>query len=245
MAEGERAAEAAAQVKVVKFINDLIDSIGKGRERMREAVEKGKSKIIEEYERLAKDDYAKGKATDEGRIIGEAAKIVTGMRSAVEAFHKAIPSASHFQQQFTRAFGNTPGMTDLVSHGGIEAGTLYFEIQLCKDSDKWSIDDSGTSSAWKLVTKQAHPDRIAESLLESLEGGKPWQIDLPKKVMITIEEEVSGPNDYHEGWIFFDNNPDQISFGGFTDTTLTSKAWSLPMVRSRVLDTTKLEGSNG
>jgi hypothetical protein len=142
---------------------------------MRTAVENGKRPLIDEYLRLAKSDNLKGKATADGRIIGDAAKIVKEVQAGVEAFHKALPTAAYFQQQFTRAFADTPGMTDLVSHGGREAGKLYFEIhvylEVSDGVENWSIESDGTSSAWKLVTLQEHPDRVAESLLESLGGG--------------------------------------------------------------------------
>ena len=139
-------------------------------------------------------------------------------------------------------------MSDLVSHGGIETGKLYFDIHLYLEIDggkrKWSIDESGTSSAWKLVTKRQHADRVAESLLLSLDGGKPWQIDLDKKVKMTIETEEFGPNPYKDCWIFFSDSPDKYRFGGLTDTNLAEEAWNLPITRSRVLNTMKLIGGN-
>jgi hypothetical protein len=247
--ETERAAKAAGEVKIVQFINGLIDGISKGREGMRAAVEKGKRPMIEEYQKLAKADNLKGKVTPDGRIIGEAARIVQAVQKDVEEFKKALPAAAYFQQQFTRAFADTPGRTDLVSHGGREAGKLYFQLHLyleVKDGKRnWSVDEDGTSPAWKLVTLSPNPERVAASLLESLGGGaKPWQIELGKKVMLRVEVEEFGPNAYHDGWVFFTDSPDQYEIGAFTNPKLAAEAWGLSIARSRVLNTAKLVGSN-
>jgi hypothetical protein len=250
MAESERAGAAAGEVKVVKYINDLIDGIAKQRDGMRAVVEKGTRPLIEEYQRLAKSDNLKGKATPDGRVIGEAANIVKGVQAGVEAFRKATPSAGEFQQRFTRAFADTPGLTDYISHGGREARKLYFAVSLYMETDssgkhKWSVED--IDSAWTLATKQEHPDRVAESLMETAPNGEPWRIDLEKKVKISVEVEKDWAlNSYPEGWIVFTKSPDKYEVRALVVDAGLSKfmkeAWDY--VRPKVLGVKKLVGTN-
>ena len=245
-AETDRAASAAGEVKAAKFINDLIEGIGTGRNGMRAAVKDGTAKLIDDYVRLSKVDESNnlaGKATPDGRIVGAAAEVVSAVKAGVAAFHKAIPSAGTFQQQFTRAFAATPEITD----DRRMAGQLYFKAQLYveeKDGKReWSIVKSDTS--WMLVTTQDHPDRVAESLLESLGGGKPWQIDLPKNVLIRVEKEVLLANEFLDCSVAFDSSPDDVKYvgvGAITHKDLAEEAWNT--IRDTALSTTGLKGSN-
>jgi hypothetical protein len=240
VAESERAAAAGGEVKVVQYVNGLIDGVDKHRKAMRDAVENAKPGIITEFRRVAKTDNLKGKASEDGVIVGDAARVIKGVQKGVAAFSTNTPSAAKFEQQFARAFADTPGRTDLVSHGGVEAGKLYFKIQVKPD---FSVDESNTSDAWILVTLNEKPERVAASLLESLEGGKPWQVDLGKKVMLRVEEDAFPLNKWHDGWIMFTNSPDSYSIGGFTDAKLAAKVWGNNTIRSRVLNTAKLTGT--
>ena len=109
----------------------------------------------------------------------------------MDNFEKAVPGAPYFQEQFTTRFANTPGWTDLISHGARLAGMLYFSSALYKDGDKWTL--KGVSEKWKLVTKAPEPEHAAASLERSLkkQGKKPYQSDLPKMVHMSIEIEES------------------------------------------------------
>jgi hypothetical protein len=245
-AEEERAAKAAGEVRIKAYLNGLIEGISKKREAMRAGADEGKQKFIDDFERLAKQDNLRGKASPDGRVVGEAAQVVLDVKAGVEAFHKAIPSAAHFQQEFTKRFANTPGRTDYVSHGGRKAGRLYFNSIHVKLEEKdgkrtWSVNEGNTADAWTLVTLQEHPERVAASLQESLEGAKPWQIDLPKSVEFRIEVEAWPVNACHTGSVSFEKSPDSFRTGGYGD--LAAEAWKIPAVRARVLNTMKMEGS--
>jgi hypothetical protein len=133
-----------------------------------------------------------------------------------------------------------------VSHGGRKAGRLYFNSIHVKLEEKdgkrtWSINEGNTAGAWTLVTLQEHPERVAASLQESLEGAKPWQIDLPKTVEFRLEIEDWPVNAWHTGSVSFDKSPDSFRTGGYGD--LAAEAWKIPAVRARVLNTMKMEGS--
>jgi hypothetical protein len=241
-AESERAAGAGGQVQVKTYIAGLLKGIKPKRDEMRKAVKDATGPLLKEFKRLAETDNFKGKASDEGVIVDDAAGVVKALQKAVAAFKANSRNAAYFQQQFTRAFADTPGWTeDYVSRGGRPTGKLYFEIYLNLETEvgtnAWSIDSDGTSAAWKLVTLQEHPDRVAESLLDSLGGAKTWQIDLEKIVVIKV--------DIQEGRISFRNSPDRYELNPHTlDPKLLEEAWKQPRIRSRVLDTAKLVGSN-
>ncbi len=240
MDEAERAAKAGGERKVLKYVNGLLDGIKAQSEAMRAAVENSKHAVIEAYDRVAKEDVQKGKATPDGRLVGQAAKVVQDVQASVAAFQKAIPTAAFFQRRFTLAFADTTGKTDLVSHGGVEAGKLYFKLHVNTD---FTVDEGNTSDAWILVTLNEHADRVAQGLSDSLGGGKPWQIPFTKKVKVQWEEDSFPTNQWHEGWIFFDDSPDHYRIGGLIDGKMAARIWKDPKIRARVLNTMKMTGT--
>jgi hypothetical protein len=208
-------------------------------------VEKQRRPMIEEYQRLAEDAVGKGKATRDGRVVGEPARLLNELTQGVAAFKRSIPSPSYFQQQFSAKFADTPGMSDLPSHGGRTTGVLYFELELYVEPGEfndWSLRNSG--DAWKLVTKAPSPDKVATSLLRSLEGKKPWQIELPKMVKMRVEVEKSGFNSYQEGYIHFTKSPDSFEVRSNYGDKWFKEAWSIPAIRKKALEATKLVGSS-
>lgn len=250
--EGERAEAAKGEVELVKYINDLISGIKAKRDATRKAIQDKMDPWLKSYQAQAKKDKAEGGGDNkDGRVVGDAAAIINALKKWVKAFEDNSPSAKYFEEQFSRNYADTPGLTDLISHGGREAGKLYFRLYLDYEVDSdtnvplWGIKDK-TSPAWKLVSKRENPDRLAESLLEGLDGGKPWQIDLEKKVFIQVEMLGSGilMNDWKEGWIFFDKNPGNYTMSPLTiEPKLLKAAWDNPEIRARALNTVKITGS--
>jgi hypothetical protein len=235
--ECERAEKAAGQADAVRYINSLIAGIDTQRRAMRDAVAQGEAELIQQFRGFAAEDAV---ATEDGRIVGAAAGLIKTVKAGVEAFKNGIPSATVFQQKFTTAYAYTPGWTDEVR----PTGTLHYEISLYKNGDEWSVEDA--SSQWRLVTKQANPERVAASLLESLGGRPVWEVDLEKSVKITVEEEIDWAfNKYYKGVISFKKSPGHYENGGVvTDLAMTEEAWNLALTRSRVLETAGLTGSN-
>jgi hypothetical protein len=244
VAESERAAGAAGQVILKDYLISLRNSIKPAEDAMRKAVEDGEPKFIEEYRRLAKGDFAKGKPTDDGRVIGEAATVLTQVKEAVAAFNSAIPLADTFRARFTRNFAYTPGAQRTGGGGSVETGVLQFEIHLYRDGEgkEFSVDEGNSWEAWTLYTKNPNPERIAESLVKTLQGKKPWQLDLTKKVKITVETEEFAINDYKTIRIAFENDPNSYRLN-VGNADLAKKAWKY--AQTHVLAATKIDGSNG
>ena len=247
-AESERAATAAGQVKIRDYIISIRNGVSAQQNKMTVALENGKQPMIAEYRRLAADDVSKGKASEAGVLVGQAAGLVNGLRKAAEAFRAKIPSESQLQQLFTRNFADTPGRSDYVSHGGVPTGKLYFGLSLYVDPTEneknppWKV--AGKDDAWKLVTKAPKPDRVADSLKMSLGGKKPWEIELEKMVKINVEVEESFSNSYQEGWIIFTSSPDQYEVRSNYSPKWFDLAWKNPTVRSTALNNVNLKGGS-
>jgi len=107
-AEDERVAEAGGQVAVLKYITSLTQGVDKQQKKMVDAINQGARPLLEQFEGLAKTDNLKGKASADGVVVGEAAGVITSVKNAVKAFEAKMPSTAYFQQQFTRAFADTP-----------------------------------------------------------------------------------------------------------------------------------------
>ncbi len=248
-AESERADAAAGQVRICDYINEIRNGIGTQQDKMTDALKKGQQPMHAEYHRLAADDLDKGKASEAGVLVGEAAGLVNGLRKAALAFRANIPSEGKFQQLFTRNFADTPGMSDDISRGGMATGKLYFGISVYVDPTKneknppWKVEKS--DDAWKLVTKAPKPDRVANSLKKSLGGKKPWEIELEKMVEIRVEVEESFSNSYQDGWIVFTSSPDQYEVrSSVGPLKWVDLAWKNPAVRSTALDNVNLRGGS-
>lgn len=248
VSESERVAAAEGQVKIRDYIISVRNGIGAQQKAMTAAIDNGRPAMIEEYRRLAKSDLGQGKASADGVVVGEAAGLINALRAATKAFKSKIPSESYFQQQFTRAFADTPGRSDLVSHGGVPTGVIYFGISVYVDPTgdaahpKWEI--KSRDSSWKLVTKAPNPDRVADSLLMSLEGKKPWNVDLEKRVKLTVEVEESFSNSYQEGWIVFRGGPDQYEVRSNFGPKWFELAWKQQAIRAAALNNVKLTGGS-
>lgn len=245
-AEAERVAAAEGQVKIRDYIISIRNGISAQQKAMTAVIENGRAPMIAEYRRLGAGDFAKGKASDDGVVVGEAAGLVNALSQAVKGFKSKMASESYFQQQFTRNFADTPGRSDLVSHGGVPTGRIYFGLSIYVDptedekKPKWKVKDKDES--WKLVTKAPNPDRVADSLMASLDGKKPWAVDLPKAVKISLEVEESGLNSYQEGWIHFSSNPESFQVSSNYGEKWFELAWKAAEVRAAALNNTKLTG---
>jgi hypothetical protein len=240
--ESERVAAAAGQVKVHDYIEKLYKGIPKQRDNMIATVEARKRPLIEHFRKVAD-----GLVSTDGTAVGAPARMLIDLTAEVAAFKSSIPKPAYFQKQFSTQFANTPGRTDRVSHGGVEAGIIYFDVYLevnPNDDELWKKVKIG--EAWKLVTKAPNPERVASSLARSLDGEKPWQIDLPKwvKMRILVEED-SAIDRIREGFIQFTKSPDEFVIRGHYGEKYFKEAWTLDRIRKQILDVGKLVGSSG
>jgi hypothetical protein len=233
-AEQERVEKAEGQVKIVKYIESLRNGIGHQRDAMIDVIESGRIPMMDD---LAVKLAHSMSSTETGTVTGDAAQFLQDLHRRVEEFRKAIPSAAEFQQRFTEAFAYTPVMTDYISHGGREAGTLRIHAQLGVDSNKqWEVDS--IDDQWTLVTVAPEPGRLAGGLASSLssQGKKPWQAKLEKLVQLTIG--------FDDGYIVFTSNPDQYEVRSNYDTAPFEQAWKSARVRQKILGVEGIRGSS-
>lgn len=243
-AEKERAENAQGEVKIADYIEDIRNGITVQQNLMFKAVDDQRAGLLEEFNNTGADHPQHNKVGANGEIYGPQATLVRQLKQHVDAFGDAIPGAPYFQAEFTERFANTPGWTDLISHGARLAGMLYYSMSLYKDGNDWTLKDS--ADHWNLVTKAPKPERLATSLERSLqaEGKKPYQSDLPKMVQFNIEIEESGLNSYIDGYIHFTSDPDNYDVRTNYGDQLFREAWAIPAFRNHALKVVEIEGSN-
>lgn len=101
--ETDRQAEASAKMNLKDFLNDLILQIGPSKKKMTDAIEDNENYAKGEYGRLADED-PDHEETDDGKILGAAAKVIHGLDAANAAFDKATPTAAVFHAKLTAAY---------------------------------------------------------------------------------------------------------------------------------------------
>jgi hypothetical protein len=246
VAESERATAAAGQVRIADYIEGINNNIPVQRDRMVKVLDEQRRPLLESFQEVAKNDVGKGKASQQGVVVGESARVLMDLEDLVKSFERSIPKPADFQREFATRFANTPGWTGRISHGARLSGMIYFNtLELRVDpgnGDAWSIKDK--SSAWTLVTSSPSPDKIATSLSRSLDGKMPWEIELPKMVKMRIEVEERGLNGYQDGYIYFTKSPDRFEVRSNYGKTWFEKAWLIPNIRNAALKVTALEGSS-
>jgi hypothetical protein len=243
----EHVATAAGRVRVADYIERIRNGIDAQETTMISEIERMKSQVRQQFAELASGDVERGRPTPEGVITGESARTLNALRADVEAFERAIPQSSYFQQQFATGLANTPGLSANVSQGGRPSGTLYFNLKISFNParpESWSITDK--DEAWRLVTNAPDPDRVATSMSRSMaaEHKKPWQIELPKMVRMRIKVEGSGESPLQEGNIRFERDPAQYEVRSLSGEQRLREAWSNVRIRNEVLNVTNLVGSS-
>lgn len=169
-----------------------------------------------------------------GYVTGEAATWVEEYRRAVERFEQAVPDVQKFQQQITESFSKTGEATG--SFAMKMSGELYMTVTVSTEDGKVELD---APKKWTLVTTAPKPERVAQSLKDSL-GGKPVVGCGLRKVVV-----VNDGDDYGRSldMLQFDDPetlPAQYPGGGQIKDMLDSPAW-----RKQVLEVIDLEGSDG
>jgi hypothetical protein len=252
MDETERVETATGQIQVTDYIRSLRTGIGNLKGQISSGIDAQRTALRAQFQQSATQDVGRGQPVQDRQrggaaIVGESARVLNDLRQRVDAYQASVRrtySAAYFERQFASRFANRPGVAGYISQGGRLSGTLHFHIEVCKNpqNNRWTIEDK--DNEWTLATTAPDPDRIASSLTRSLEGRKPWQLDLPKLVGMRVFIERTGPNDYTEGSIFFESSPDRFEVRSHQPPALFQEAWSNREIRNAVLNVSRLEGSS-
>jgi hypothetical protein len=252
VAETERVEAATGQIQVTDYIRSLRTGIGNLKGQIFSAVDARRSALRQQFQQTASQDFGGGRPVPDAQrpgaaIVGESARVLNELRQSVERYEANVRrtySPAYFERQFASRFASRSGVTDFISQGGRLSGTLHFHIHACKDpeNNRWTVEEK--DDAWTLATTAPDPDRIASSLTRSLDGRKPWQLELPKLVGLRVSIETFGFNDYQEGSIFFERGPDQFEVRSHQPPDLFREAWSNREIRNAVLNVARLVGSS-
>jgi hypothetical protein len=254
--EARRVTSARAERRIADYISELRVQAGTSegpQQRMLRAVNEARPRLLDEY----RNAVARSRIQRQGEfgvLTGDAALFIRQVRQGVEQFRKEIPPPARFAQYFAEAFGGSPELTRLPSHGGRTGGSLYIDVDVYFDqtsgTPQWSLKSA--ASKWTLATTAPQPDRIAPALKTALrqQNKAIWETRLPKMVRLRVEEEVPwGLNRHSSGYVRFVQDPDrfEVRSAYVTDpygSNVFASAWRVPGIRRKVLDVNELEGSN-
>ncbi|HET6981855.1 MAG TPA: S8 family serine peptidase [Myxococcaceae bacterium] len=238
--EKERAEKASGERRIAVYITEARRRINELVQRLTASVNLQRRPLLEGF-RAAVARSAPGQGRNR-RLTGDAAQFLIQLRRAITQFGNAIPTTSTVQQVLTERFIGPSRLTTYISQGGRQSATLYLEVKLYHDksaSKPWQV--KGVDSSWVVPSLSPHPDRLATSLKSALieQHKEVWRTNLPKMVHLNIEEEVTGLNEYRDGWIRFSSDPATYEVRSNYGLPQFDQAWRVPEVRAAAL------GSNG
>lgn len=246
--EKKRVETAKGDVKIVKYIGGLIDSIGDQEIEKLDELMKLIPQMKNKYYSLDPDYPENRQPSPEGVIVGPCAKYLNDLERTVEAFKENIPDARLFQQQITEKLAATSGLTGPISRGGRPTGKLYLDMQVIKIGNDWTLEE--IDDAWTLVTKYPEETRkkLAASLKSSLKRQPIYKTNLPKWVRILLIIESSrGWRDYYHGTIVFTKEPDNFEVkrgdSHMETSELMRQVFTTDLFKRAVLNVNDLKGS--
>lgn len=240
--ERERAQAAAGQVRIRDYVASIRNGISGHRTRMYDAVSASQRPLIQHFQRQATRDVGQGTAGARGAIVGESARVLNEVQRGVQAFRNAIPTAQRFQQRFTSSFASQERH---AAGTGRLTGNLYTQLAVVVERgepDRWSV--RRRANRWTLITNQPNPDRVAESLQNSLENRDVWSVDLPKMVRLSVEIRGDDSQASPTGFIRFERDPARFTVRTNGSPDFLREAWQQDVVRRAALAIRGVEGSS-
>ena len=152
--ESKRAEAAAGEARIRSYVVETRNAItaeGGVERQLLQVMDEARPALLALYHDAVNastagaPDQASGAALVEGQgthghLTGESATFVRELRAQVDEFKSKVPTARAFQRGFTERFADTPGLSDYISQGGQESGSLHFNIDLLREHDDtgWS-----------------------------------------------------------------------------------------------------------
>ncbi len=242
--ESERASKALGERRIAEYIVDARNQINQLVRALVQAIDTARPKLLSEF-RAAVARSAPGQG--QNRVLtGDAAQFILQLRETVARLRQAVPTPERIQQLFTERFIGPPRLTTYISHGGRESATLYVSVDVLHDAHAakpWTV--KGAGSSWTIPSLSPHPDRLATSLKSAMlaQGREVWRTNLPKMVHLNIEEEVTGLNEYHDGWVRFFADPAVYDVRSNYGLAQFDQAWRVPEIRAAALRVNDLTGA--
>jgi CARDB len=238
--ESERSKKAWDQVEIKKYISELYLKIDAPRDKMIREVNDQREPMKREFDRVVGDVVTK----PDGSLSDKAREFIINLEHHVREFDRNKPTAAQFEAQIAARFASALASD---ASGKVE-GRLAFHIHLYRIPGGWAPKQ--IDPAWKVETSRPEPARIAEALKQGLKlsGKKPWQADLPKKVILSLASE-RGDDPWATGEFDFTTDPagavvKSVETKNALDRAQTQlqEAWSKPSIRGYALDTDDIEG---
>ena len=241
--ESERAQAAAGEVRVRDYVASIRSGISNQQNRMLAVVNDRRRDLILQFTRIHERDPSHGEPGANGAVVGAGGELMNQLERGVQAFVRAIPSVRNFQQRFSRNFVRREGDHHLGSSGRL-AGNLYTTLSVIVERgspDRWSVRRKG--STWTLVTDRPHPDRVADSLANSLSGSE-WQVRLPKMVELHVEIRGDDSQASPSGFIRFERDPARFTVRTNGSPDFLREAWQQSVVRDGALSIRGIAGAS-
>ena len=257
-AESNRAAAAAGEAQISAYIQEMRKSLGKEGGLQAEllgTVTALRRTLLPGFHEAVLSDGTGNESQDEqirmieeagmyGHLTGAGALFLQNLKKEVKLFKASIPTTSEFQKRFTERFADTPGWTATANLGGRESGSLHLHMQILREYDQknsaWVYSLVSSESTWKLYTTAPKPDRLAQSLSNSI-GGNLANTDLPKYLHVRVETEVPYLNKYGTAIIYF-KTPDSPEYRGHVEE-LSRWVWEETNIPNRALAVSKVSGA--
>lgn len=249
----EQASEARGQRRIAEYVEDarnVIERTGAAMTvELRSVVRPRLHAALRDA--LARSAPGQGRTApaDRGRLVGDAAVMLTQIREVAASFVRAVPDPERIHQLLAERFAGPEDWTSpYANRDRRRTATLYLTAEVTFDRSgsltTWTMGP--VSSAWTLVSLSPHPDRLATSLKNALKRQRleVWRTSLPKMVHLKVYEEVWGLNPLHDGYVRFFADPAVFEIRSNYGLAEFDAAWRVPGVRAAALRVNELAGAS-
>ena len=244
----EKKAKAAGQIKVHRYITDLITGVQAQADPMKARVEQARPKLTDMLDEKIKaaDKIAKGQgdktSAETGDFVGEAAQMILDMKQHATAFEQSTPRAEDFLEQFTLRFVRSQDDGKFVrkTYGPSRtAGTFRMKVKFTDDDGTWVLDD--VPDQWTFLTsiQKDEAAKIADELQDLVgKGQMPYQL-LETIIMMSFDDQHVLVNLKDSPLDFYLSNASDGKVAEIAEAT-----WKTEAVRNRVFGIKRVEAGD-
>jgi hypothetical protein len=191
--EQQRAQAASGERTIANFITDLHSEIQNSKTEMGRQHNAHKGTLLNDF-RVALNNSPSVSTSDNGNpvVSGEAARWIRNYYRSLVSLQENIPTPRRFQQMITEQFAiNRGSFIGSVTQGTYrQSGILTLHAELEREPGEVGYRVVDIDDHWTLGTGASNPPRVAQNLMDSLNGFPVFtHSGLAKRIHLMVDDQ--------------------------------------------------------